>query len=240
MVDNALRVKWTDSNLDTLNSEVARRLQALDHGIRRIRTDIAELTAEVDRDVDELNGVRHSKGSRRSFEWQCPEPDVRVSWGEVWSDERVDDLCLEVREAVSVVDGELDGLQGEIEVSRSDLTARFDALARYRLRRLAAGRSPAPQRCRGRTRAGVVAMRPRGPWSDGRLDDLNHSFGLALVRLECGMEELRGEVTALRKEMEKRRRAHLEARSRLQAWSIYLFAAMMCVVAILNVALRAD
>jgi hypothetical protein len=46
-----------------------------------------------------------------------------------------------------------------------------------------------------------------GPWTDGRLDDFNHSVDVAFSRLECDVREIQSELKDLYKGMKDRFKA---------------------------------
>jgi len=176
------RKRWTISNLDELNHEVRRKLPQLDEAVRDVRVDIRSLTGET----------YYRSG------W----PLIRdgLTWGEAWTDERIDDLRGTVTDGVTSLHEDIRELRDEVETRVSKSAARHS----------------------GRTWEARVAFPLNGPWTDGRVDDFNHSVGVDLAQLECDIHELQSQVKALR----IKSRPHTRWGERLGLWRFVLASAI--------------
>jgi len=168
------RERWTISKLDELNHGVMGKLTQLDQAARAIRADIKEL----------VGGGYHG--------YKCPLISDGLTWGESWTDERIDDLRCAVSNGVMNLDGDIHELLDEIDALR---------LRRHCRRGLVAQRRHSSRSC---------GIAPRGgSWTDGRLDDFNHRVGVDFARLECDIQEIQSQVEGVRTGFRARWVAHL-------------------------------
>jgi hypothetical protein len=176
------RERWTISNLDKLNHEAMRRLTQLDQAVRDIRVDIKGLAG----------GTYYGSG--------CPVIRDGLTWGEGWTDERIDDLRGTVTDGVKNLHGDIRELRDEVEALTSKSAIRHSR----------------------RTWAAGAAFPLNRPWTDGRLDDFNHRLGVDLAQLECDVLEIQSQVRGLR----IKSRFHTRWDARLGLWRLALAAAL--------------
>jgi hypothetical protein len=210
MSETATRARWTDHYLDDLNKVVDDKTAQLDESVREIRADIKQLRREMDSSFDSLHGVGATRGH---IPLQAPGPFDRQRlttktelWpGGRWTDGRIDDLRRTATTVLTSFGEEVHECRGEIENLRSELKARFaewDRPRRWIRRRTPhVGAPPLPPR---RTPVAPIGPFRSEAWTDGRLDDFNHSVDVGLERLERDVKEVQGEVENLRREMKSR------------------------------------
>lgn len=234
MVETACRDKWTDSSLDALNHQVDRRLRHLDQDIRKARIDAASLAEEMNVRFNCPRRVRYAiprPKNLRNRQSRGPEITAELSWGESWTDERIDDLRSLVSASATQYDIALAELGDEARHLSSDLVVRFAPMGRRRRFRRNDSRCPAIQaHHRIRTSSALTATPSRGPWTDGRIDDFNHNADVGLGRFELEVSECQTEVEDLRTEMQNRLQARRHARIYLYCGGFLAtyFAILLC------------
>jgi len=221
MGETAVRERWTGRYLDELHLAVMTKFEQLDQDTRTIQLDLVRLIEEINHELDFFHGVRSAGEGiqgQRSSEYRPA--DVVLKSGEGWTDERIDDLVCTAGSGATNFGRDIQSIRDEVRVSRKELTARFaNAGWRCRLRRRGRHRTEAQQCYASRTWAFTAAIRPIGPWTDGRLDDFDSRVDLDFARLDADTRAVRAEVANLRTEMRERfvacRRARFDTEMRV-------------------------
>jgi hypothetical protein len=208
MVKTASREKWTGWLLDDLNRVVGRKLRQFDGNIRLARIEINDVVDEMNQRFNRPDcSWWEISSSLPCFKRPSIETTIELTRGESWPDERIDDLRHTVSNSVAKCDGDVQKLRDEVGTLRSELPVRFVALDRDHRRRCNSHLAVPSEPHSVRTWVVSVATPPSGPWTDGRLDDFNHSTDVAFSRLECDVREIQSELKDLYEGMKDRFRA---------------------------------